>query len=139
MDDGVMMVGLSPHPSARRQAPRPAAISIELSQVQLDHVLHDVSGPGSFSLALAGLSNVRQVLASAQPLLEDSRLSRSLMLGVLLLAAFPSDGGYVGNSDLAHALDLSASTTHRYVSTLVALGLVERDAVTRKYRIVGAD
>ncbi len=61
------------------------------------------------------------------------------MLGVLLLAAFPSDGGYIGNSDLARALDLSASTTHRYVTTLVALGLVERDPATRKYRITHAD
>jgi hypothetical protein len=133
------MVGLSARPSADRYAPRPGAVSIELSQAQLDQVVRDVSAPGTFSLALAGLFNVRETLGRAEPLLEDSRLSRSLMLGVLLLAAFPSDGGYIGNSDLAHALDLSASTTHRYVTTLVALGLVERDPATRKYRITHAD
>jgi hypothetical protein len=130
------MVELRAHPKVRTGA---QATSIELSQAQLEHILRDVSGAGSFSLALERLSDVRAVLARAQPLLEDSRLSRSLMLGVLLLAAFPSDGSYIGNSELADVLDLSASTTHRYVSTLLALGLVERDAVTRKYRITNAD
>jgi predicted transcriptional regulator len=122
-----------------RRRTRARATSIELSQAQLEHVLRDASGSGGLSLALAGLSDVRAALARAQPLLEDSRLSRSLMLGVLLLAAFPADGSYIGNSELAHTLDLSASTTHRYVSTLLALGLVERDAATRKYRITHAD
>jgi hypothetical protein len=131
-----LMAGVDTKPRGRARA---GATSIELSQAQLDHILRDVSGSGSVSLALAGLSDLGAAVARAQPLLEDSRLSRSLMLGVLLLAAFPSDGSYIGNSALADALDLSASTTHRYVSTLLALGLVERDAVTRKYRITHAD
>lgn len=130
-----LMAGISAQPRPRIRA---GATSIELSQGQLEHILRDVSGSGSFSLALTGLSDVRAVRARAQPLLEDSRLSRSLMLGVLLLAAFPSDGSYIGNSELADALGLSASTTHRYVSTLLALGLVERDAATRKYRLTHA-
>jgi hypothetical protein len=71
------MVGLSARPSADRYAPRPGAVSIELSQAQLDQVVRDVSAPGTFSLALAGLFNVRETLGRAEPLLEDSRLSRS--------------------------------------------------------------
>jgi predicted transcriptional regulator len=114
------------------------AISIELSKAQLERVLRDLSRSGSVSLALAGLPDLRAGLARAQPLLEDSRLSRSLTLGLLLLAAFPDDGGYIGNGQLARKLQLSASTAHRYVSTLVALGLVEQDASTRKYRITDA-
>lgn len=133
------MVGLRLHPGVRPRAPRAGSISIELSHAQLEQILRGISGAGSFSLAVEGLSDIRAVLARAQPLLDDSRLSRSLMLGVLLLAAFPSDGSYIGNSELADTLHLSASTTHRYVSTLLALGLVERDAVTRKYRITNAD
>lgn len=132
------MVGLRVRPSTR-PLPRPEAISIELSQPQLQQILRDASGSAGSSLAVAGLSDVRAAVAHAQPLLEDSRLSRSLLLGVLLLAAFPSDGSYIGNSELAVAIHLSASTTHRYVSTLLALGLVARDPVTRKYRIIHAD
>ncbi len=80
------MAELRAYPRVRARA---GATSIELSQAQLEHILRDVSGAGSFSLALEGLSDVRAVLARAQPLL--------------------------------------------------ALGLVERDAITRKYRITNAD
>jgi DNA-binding IclR family transcriptional regulator len=34
--------------------------------------------------------------------------------------------------------DMSLSATHRFVSTLVAVGLVERDPLTRHYRLVDA-
>lgn len=122
-----------------REPPQAASVSVELSKAQLERIVRDLSRSGSLSLALAGLSDVRAVLARARPLLDDSRLSRSLMIGVFLLAAFPSDGSYVGNAELARTLNLSVSTTHRYVSTLTALGLVERDAVSRKYRITDAD
>jgi hypothetical protein len=133
------MPGLRLKPSARARAPRPDAVSIELSQPQLARILRDVPGSGAFSLALVGPADLRAARARAQPLLEDSRLSRSLTLGVLLLAAFPSDGSYISNSTLAHTLDLTASTTHRYVSTLLALGLIEQDAATRKYRLTHVD
>jgi DNA-binding IclR family transcriptional regulator len=32
---------------------------------------------------------------------------------------------------------MGASTTHRYVSTLLEVGLLERDPVSREYRLVG--
>jgi DNA-binding IclR family transcriptional regulator len=32
---------------------------------------------------------------------------------------------------------MNTSTTHRYVTTLLAVGLLERDPSTRKYRLVG--
>ena len=52
-----------------------------------------------------------------------------------MLAVFPVDGSYLGNADLARMLGMNQSTTHRYLSTLVAVGLVERDPATRRYRL----
>jgi DNA-binding IclR family transcriptional regulator len=70
--------------------------------------------------------------------LENARLSRSLLAGLLMLASFPSDRSYVGIAELARMLDMSPSTTHRYVTTLLAAGLLERDPRTRQYRLADA-
>ncbi len=41
----------------------------------------------------------------------------------------------LGISDLARELDLTRSTAHRCAATLAALGFLEQDASTRKYRL----
>ncbi len=118
---------------------QPTTVSIELAPAQVQRVLRAAAPADGVWQALAGLAEVRGVLARAPALLDDGRLSRSLILGLLLLAASPADGSYIGNSELAQIVQLSASTTHRYVSTLVAVGLMERDPTTRKYRLAQAD
>jgi IclR helix-turn-helix domain len=65
----------------------------------------------------------------------DPRLSRSLLRGLSLLTCFGSDGAPRGVVELAHAAGMSPSTAHRYASTLVELGLLERDPKSRKYRL----
>ena len=50
----------------------------------------------------------------------------SLLSGLLVLSCFPADGGYLGIAELARMLDMNTSTTHRYVTTLLAVGLLER-------------
>jgi IclR helix-turn-helix domain len=65
----------------------------------------------------------------------DPRLSRSLLRGLSILTRFGSDGRPRGIVELAGELDMSASTAHRYASTLVELGLLERCHRTRKYRL----
>lgn len=67
----------------------------------------------------------------------DPRLSRSLLRGLSILTCFGPDGGSRGIVELARHLGMSASTTHRYASTLVELGLLERCPKTRKYRLPG--
>lgn len=67
--------------------------------------------------------------------MDDRRLSRSLLSGLLVLSCFPPDGGYLGIAELARMLDMNTSTTHRYVTTLLAVGLLDRDPATRRYRI----
>jgi hypothetical protein len=111
-------------------------VVIELSPAQVDRVIRSAAEGGSMSVLLSGLRDVREVLAREPRQMEDSRLSRSLLAGLLMLASFPTDGSYLGNAEIARMLDMNPSTTHRYVSTLVAVGLLERDPSTRRYRLV---
>jgi hypothetical protein len=113
-----------------------AKVVIELSPAQVDRVVRGAAEGGNMSVLLSGLKDVRDVLSQEPRQLEDSRLSRSLLAGLLMLACFPTDGAFLGNAEIARMLDMNPSTTHRYVSTLVAVGLLERDPATRRYRLV---
>ena len=61
--------------------------------------------------------------------------SQSLERGLAILAAFKPSQPLLGISDLARALTLNRSTAHRYVGTLTALGYLQQDRDTRKYRL----
>lgn len=65
----------------------------------------------------------------AQP---DPRLSRSLEYGLALLQCFTPQTPSLGIADMAHAMGIGRSTTHRYAMTLVMLGYLEQDS-RRKY------
>jgi IclR helix-turn-helix domain len=110
-------------------------ISIELSQAQVDRIVREASGAGSLSVRFSGLADTREGLATVPREFDDTGLSRSLLTGLLMLAAFPADGSYVRNSEIAAILDVNVSTAHRHISTLVAVGLLERDHVSRRYRL----
>jgi predicted transcriptional regulator len=69
------------------------------------------------------------------PTYNDPKLSRSLLRGLSVLTCFVARGEERGIIELAAQLDMSPSTTHRYVTTLVELGLLERCPKTRKYRL----
>ncbi len=86
-------------------------------------------------MLLSGRPELGEIRTAGFDQLNDRRLSRSLLAGLLMLMSFPTDGSYVGNAELARTLDMNASTTHRYLSTLVAVGLVERDPDTRRCRL----
>src|SRR5215471_138749 len=61
--------------------------------------------------------------------------SQSLERGLALLSAFTSTRPLIGVSDLAREVGLSRSSAHRYIATLAALGYLEQDRPTRKYRL----
>jgi DNA-binding MarR family transcriptional regulator len=110
-------------------------ISIELTAAQIDQVVRAASEDDGVSGLLRGLKD-RGDLASRYRALSDSpRLSRSLLLGLLVFACFPNDGGSLAVSDIAEQLGMSPSTTHRYLSTLLAVGLLEQEPRTRRYRV----
>lgn len=65
----------------------------------------------------------------------EAGYSQSLKRGLAILSAFTSGRPLLGISELAREVELSRSTAHRYVATLAALGYLEQDAATRKYRL----
>lgn len=61
--------------------------------------------------------------------------SQSLARGLSILSAFRSGRPILGVSDLSREVGLSRSTAHRYIATLAALGYLQQDQSTRKYRL----
>ena len=117
---------------------RPAEpVIIVLSRVQVRHVVAAVCGEDIITGMLSVLEGARDV-ADAGPgripdRLVDRRYSGSLVYGLLVLYALPSDGALIGLIELARKLDRNPSTVHRYLITLLAVGLIEHDPVTRGY------
>jgi IclR family transcriptional regulator, pca regulon regulatory protein len=68
------------------------------------------------------------------PDLSEPRYSQSLERGLAILECFTPDLPVLGIADIADRLGMSRSTTHRYVTTLVALGYLQQGA-KRKYRL----
>jgi hypothetical protein len=137
-------------------------ISITLSPAQVDQVVRAAGSGGTPGFAIL-ISNALSQTAKDQddeptgeaqhgepspsespgeeadggyfPTLDDRRLSRSLLRGLAVLTCFNGHGDTRGIIELSKQLEMSPSTTHRYVTTLVELGLLERCPKTRKYRL----
>lgn len=123
--------GPADHPGGSDQP-----VSIVLSKVQVDRVMRRASGEnGHLSAMLYGLVKAREAMMASLDDVGNRHLSRSLLAGLLLLSSFPEDGEYLGNAEVARLLGMNASTAHRYISTLVEVGLLERDPSTRRYRL----
>ena len=110
------------------------AITIELSKAQINRVIREADEDDGLLGLLGGVEGLHIQPSPEQ--LEDRRLSRSLLRGLMILASFPADGAARSVKELVEELDMGGSTTHRYISTLVAVGLLERDPVSREYRLV---
>jgi hypothetical protein len=105
-------------------------VRINLTDAQVIHVVRMATG-------FAGLlpaSDLEQMRSVVLPLWDDERLSRSTLSALLVLAAFPADGGQRMITAVANELGFSTSATQRYVRTLLAVGLLECDPITRRYR-----
>jgi hypothetical protein len=70
-----------------------------------------------------------------RPLMADKGLSQSLLIGLQILTCFPLDGTHRGVAEVARQLGMNNSTVHRYLTTLLEVGLLERDPDSRWYRI----
>jgi IclR family pca regulon transcriptional regulator len=66
---------------------------------------------------------------------ESPSYSQSLERGLAILSAFRSGRPLLGVSELGREIGLSRSTAHRYVATLAALGYLQQDGATKKYRL----
>jgi hypothetical protein len=110
-------------------------IKIELSKAQIDRVVREAGRDTGLLGLVGGLEDLVGFRAFPAQL-DDPRFSRSLLRGLMVLASFNPDGAAREVTDVARELDMGASTAHRYASTLVELGLLERDPVSREYRRV---
>lgn len=109
---------------------------IELTARQIEQVVQAAEGGTSWAPLLANMDRVPQISVEKVPGFSNRRLSRSLLVGLLTFASLPRDGSYIGNAEAARLLGLHTSTSFRYFATLEAVGLVERHASNRKYRLV---
>jgi hypothetical protein len=108
-------------------------VSLGLTAAQVAKVLAEAAAVGAESSeSLAGLELPSELTSS--PLLDYRKVSRSLLFGLVVLVGFPADGSERGVKALARELGLPTSTTHRYIRTLHAVGLLEQDPRTRRYR-----
>jgi hypothetical protein len=128
-------------------------IAIALSPAQIEQVIRSAgyaSNGTVSSLLVAALDNAHSTpgggpahscLHDATKLaltsaLGDPQLSQSLLRGLAILSCFGPERPWRAIIDLAKELDMSPSTTHRYVKTLRAVGLLEQNPTTRAYRPV---
>jgi len=61
--------------------------------------------------------------------------SQSLGRGLQILTSFTDLHPVLGIADIARAVELNKSTTHRYVATLTKLEYLQQDPVTKKYEL----
>jgi DNA-binding MarR family transcriptional regulator len=113
-----------------------SAITIELTRPQIDRIVRQASEGSGIASLLRGLAGSETLASRYEALADSPRLSRSLLLGLLVLASFPLDGSSLAVTDVSTRLGMSPSTTHRYMTTLLAVGLLEQDPRTRRYRMV---
>jgi len=127
--------------------PAGRAVSITLSPAQVEQVVRAATrskAPG-ISILIAGAVGRRAAarggggVARIPPsTFSDRRLSRSLLRGLSILTCFESPDQERGIVELAREAGMSASTAHRYALTLIELGLLERSANSRRYRLPAA-
>jgi IclR family pca regulon transcriptional regulator len=68
------------------------------------------------------------------PDFSEPRYSQSLARGLAIMECYSPGRPTLGIAEIAGELGMSRSTTHRYLTTLVALGYMEQDK-RRKYRL----
>lgn len=86
------------------------------------------------SAAAASTAGARDATEGGGEEERSGRFSSSLKAGLAILSCFTAERPVLGIATLAAELHMSRSTTHRYASTLVALGYLEQDQ-SRRYRL----
>lgn len=110
-------------------------IAVTLSAEQVQAVVQAATAPAAVGYAFAsGLESPTALASVLKPLLDDNSYSRSVLRALLILAGFPPDGTERELTAVADEVGFSPSTTHRYLHTWEAVGLLERDADSRRYR-----
>lgn len=114
-------------------------VTIELTAAQVAQVAREASGQSGNLPAMFAQLEGRDARLAIASTLNDSRLSHSTLRALEILASFPSDGSDRSLADVAEELGYSRSTTHRYLTTWMAVGFLEQEPRTRRYRRTTSD
>jgi AraC-like DNA-binding protein len=109
-------------------------VTITLTDWQVARIVREAAGESELASLPSGLDGLPGLRGALLPLLDDATYSRSTLRALLVLGAFPADGGELELTDVARQLGLSPSTTHRYIGTWMAVGLLEQHPRSRRYR-----
>jgi hypothetical protein len=110
-------------------------VRITLTADQVAGILAAAGGGHGVSAPLLEWLDPRRLASST--LTEDPKLCRSLVVGLAMLLSFPATGEPRGTKEVTEELGLAASTGHRYVRTLLRIGLLAQEPATHQYRRVG--
>lgn len=110
-------------------------VSISLTSSQIAQVVRASYADKDRAVsALASLGDLQTKAERIDRAADSKHISRSALRALLVFAAFPPDGTYRALADGTKDVGYTPSTTHRYVSTWLAIGLLEQDPQTRQYR-----
>lgn len=130
-----------PKPAAQPSTPQASDgldVTVTLTKAQIRRILR-LAGEGKAARSRAALlsvgedawrNNLRQLEHA-----NDPGMSRSLLRALLVLTCF-SYGSWLKVKEVSDAVGTGMSTTHRYVNTFMAAGILERDPHKRLYRLV---
>jgi hypothetical protein len=110
-------------------------IVIKLTIDQIAQVVEESADAGPLERILAGLDSMDEFRRVLIGLLDQgNKYSRSALRSLLVLSALPLDGTGCELTEIADATGLATSSLHRYLKTWKAVGIVEQDPQSRRYR-----
>lgn len=116
-------------------------ILVPISLGQAERVVQQIissDGPGAslvrVLLALGGQDRVEMTDLLKDPEFNDRHISQNLIVSLVVLSAFHGDAER-RMTDVAPELGISKTTTVRYLKSWIAVGILEQDRATRRYRL----
>jgi hypothetical protein len=115
-------------------------IWVPISLGQAERIVQQVVGSEGFGsslvrllLALGGQDRVVMADLLSDPRVNNRLMSQNVVVSLLVLSALYDGEPRV--TDIADDLGLSRATAVRYLKTWVAVGILEQDRSTRRYRV----
>jgi DNA-binding MarR family transcriptional regulator len=109
-------------------------VTLDLTDDQIQTILDTAASDSSLGRSFMALDELERLRLTVAPHMRNPTLSNGTLRALLVLAALPADGSERALADIARDVDLSPSTSHRYLATWVAAGVVKQNPDSRRYR-----
>jgi predicted polyphosphate/ATP-dependent NAD kinase len=118
------------------ESPAARRVFIALTKAQTREILGSAAGVGDFSEVISLIAqDPESVAQSVAREWENERMSRSVLQGFRILSYFVRERRELKVIEVTKALQMSQSTAHRYLITLIAVGVLEQNPRARTYRL----